>query len=223
MLDLIEEPEFRIHFSPAKGQRTFSPSTSPGSNSDATILSRRPLERSEEMNRCGIEGANAGSRPRGRASVKIRDVMTPDIEVVTPEDTLKTAVQLMADLDYDALPVSDDKQLLGVITSRDVAVQVVAKNQGASEITVGEAMSSDVLYCFENEPVNTVARKMSDWWVRRLPVVKQNKRLIGTVTLGDLAGLETTAPSEVEMSSQRLQATRPRRRIRRGRRVAVAA
>ena len=80
--------------------------------------------------------------------MKIRDVMTPDIEVVSPEDTLKTAVQLMADLDYDALPVSEDNHLIGVITSRDVAVQVVRKNQGAGEITVGEAMSPDVLYCF---------------------------------------------------------------------------
>jgi len=155
--------------------------------------------------------------------VKIRDVMTPDIEVVSPEDTLKTAVQLMADLDYDALPVSEDNHLIGVITSRDVAVQVVRKNQGAGEITVGEAMSPDVLYCFENEPVNTVVRKMSDWWVRRLPVVKQNKRLIGTVTLADLAASETSAPCEVEMSSQRLQAPRSNRPIRRGRRVAVAA
>jgi len=155
--------------------------------------------------------------------VKIRDVMTPDIEVVSPEDTLKTAVQLMADLDYDALPVSEDNHLIGVITSRDVAVQVVRKNQGAGEITVGEAMSPDVLYCFENEPVNTVVRKMSDWWVRRLPVVKQNKRLIGTVTLADLAASETSAPCEVEMSSQRLQAPRSNRPIRRGRRVAAAA
>ena len=155
--------------------------------------------------------------------MKIRDVMTPDIEVVTPEDTLKTAVQLMADLDYDALPVSEDNHLIGVITSRDVAVQVVRKNQGAGEITVSEAMSPDVLYCFENEPVNTVVRKMSDWWVRRLPVVKQNKRLIGTVTLADLAASETAGACEVEMSSQRLQAPRSTPQIRRGRRATVTA
>ena len=155
--------------------------------------------------------------------MKIRDVMTPDIQVVTPEDTLKIAVQLMADLDYDALPVSEDNHLIGVITSRDVAVQVVRKNQGAGEITVSEAMSPDVLYCFENEPVNTVVRKMSDWWVRRLPVVKQNKRLIGTVTLADLAASETAGACEVEMSSQRLQAPRSTPQIRRGRRATVTA
>src|SRR5215472_6051159 len=147
------------------------------------------------------------TQPRGRASVKIRDVMTPDIEVVTPDDTLKTAVQLIADLDCDALPVSEDDHLIGVITGRDIAVQVVAKNRDGHEITVREAMSPDVLYCFENEPINTVARKMSEWWVRRLPVVKQNKRLIGTVSLADITTQEVPH----------------KRRARRGRRVAVAA
>jgi len=155
--------------------------------------------------------------------VKIRDVMTPDIEVVTPDDTLKTAVQLIADLDCDALPVSEDDHLIGVITGRDIAVQVVAKNRAGHEITVREAMSPDVLYCFENEPIKAVARKMSEWWVRRLPVVKQNKRLIGTVSLADMAALEAPVPSEVEMYSQRLQNARSKRPIRRGRRVAVAA
>jgi CBS domain-containing protein len=155
--------------------------------------------------------------------VKIRDVMTPDVEVVTPDDTLKTAVQLIADLDCDALPVSEDDHLIGVITGRDIAVQVVAKNRAGHEITVREAMSPDVLYCFENEPINAVARKMSEWWVRRLPVVKQNKRLIGTVSLADMAALEAPVPSEVEMHSQRLQTARSKRPIRRGRRVAVAA
>jgi CBS domain-containing protein len=154
--------------------------------------------------------------------VRISDVMTPDIEMVTPDDTLKTAVQLMADLDVDALPVSEDNHLIGVITGRDVAAQVVAKNQSGDEITVREAMSPDVLYCFENEPINAVARKMSDWWVRRLPVVRENKRLIGTVSLADIAALKA-APWEVEMSSRRLQAARSKRRTRRGRRVAVAA
>ena len=140
--------------------------------------------------------------------MKIRDVMTPDIEVVSPEDTLKTAVQLMADLDYDALPVSEDNHLIGVITSRDVAVQVVRKNQGAGEITVGEAMSPDVLYCFENEPIGNIAQKMNDWWVRRLPVVNENNRLIGIVSLADVTSLQAAAPTTrvVGEPSQRLRA-----------------
>jgi hypothetical protein len=64
---------------------------------------------------------------------------------------------------------------------------------------------------------------MSEWWVRRLPVVKYNKRIIGTVSLADMAALEAAARCEVETSSQRLPAARSNRTIRRGRRVAVAA
>ena len=151
--------------------------------------------------------------------MKIRDVMTLDIEVVTPDDTLKAAVHLMADLDCDALPVTEDNHLIGVITGRDIATQIVAKSQDGEKITVREAMSPDVLYCFESEPINAVAQKMADWWVRRLPVVKQNKRLIGTVSLADIAG---PPPCEVEISSHRSQTARSEQRIWRHRRVIAA-
>ena len=154
--------------------------------------------------------------------MKIRDVMTPDIEVVTPDDTLQSAVQLMADLDCDALPVSEDNHLIGVVTGRDIASKVVAKSQDGEEIKVREAMSPDVIYCFENEPIKAVAQKMADWWVRRLPVVQQNKRLIGTVSLADIAALEPVPLCEVEISSHRLQTARSEQRIWRHRRVVAA-
>jgi CBS domain-containing protein len=118
--------------------------------------------------------------------MKIRDVMTPDIEVVTPDDTLITAAQLMADLDFEALPVSENNRLTGVITGRDIATRVVADGCDPKEVTVGRAMTRDALYCFENEPVGAVAQKMADWWVRRLPVVNQDKQLMGMVSLADV-------------------------------------
>ena len=122
----------------------------------------------------------------GRTSVKIRDVMTPDIEVVTPDDKLRTAARLMADLDFEALPVGEDNKLVGMITGRDIAVRIVAEGCDPEAITVCEAMSTDLLYCFESESAEAVSRKMGDWWVRRLPVVSQDKRLIGMVSLADL-------------------------------------
>jgi CBS domain-containing protein len=166
----------------------------------------------------------AGGRSRWEASVKIREVMTPDIEVVTPEDTLRTAVQLMADLDFDALPVSEDNRLIGTITGRDIAVRVVSQGQEGREITVRQAMSPDVLYCFENEPVNSVSQKMADWWVRRLPVVKQDKRVIGMVSLADLTALQAvTEKAKIRMLSHRSQAARSARQTRRARKTAAAA
>ena len=157
--------------------------------------------------------------------MKVRDVMTPDIEVLNPDDTLRTAVRLMADLDVGALPVSDNNNLVGTITGRDIAMCMVEKNRDAAEIAVAEAMSSDVLYCFENEPIGAVARKMSDWWVRRLPVVSHDKRPIGIVCLADVAALPSAAPAsrKIRGSSRPSQAARSQRRIRRHRGTAAAA
>jgi CBS domain-containing protein len=123
--------------------------------------------------------------------MKIRDVMTPDIDVVARDDTLTTALQLMADLDCEALPVSDNNRLAGVITGRDIGMRVVAEGCDPKQVTVGQAMTTDALYCFENEPVDSVAQKMSGWWVRRLPVVTWDKRLVGVVSLADMASPKT--------------------------------
>jgi len=122
--------------------------------------------------------------------MKVGDVMTPDIEVVAPGDTLKAAAQLMADLGCETLPVGEDNRLVGMITGCDIALQVVAEGRDPEKITVRQAMSADVLYCFENESAQIVSEKMGYWWVRRLPVVSADKRLLGTVSLGDLTPLK---------------------------------
>jgi|SRR5271155_840620 len=121
--------------------------------------------------------------------MKIADEMTPDLDTVSPSDTLRTAARLMADLDSGALPVGEDDRLVGTITGHDIALQVAAEGLDPARTTVGQAMSSDVLYCFESESVEEVSEKMRGWWVRRLPVVSRDKRLIGIVSLGDLTAL----------------------------------
>jgi CBS domain-containing protein len=121
--------------------------------------------------------------------MKVADVMTPDLETVSPSDTLRTAARLMAVVESGALPVGEDNRLIGTITGHDIAMHVAAEGLDPGKTTVGEAMSSDVLYCFESESVEEVSEKMRGWWVRRLPVVSRDKRLIGTVSLGDLTSL----------------------------------
>jgi CBS domain-containing protein len=156
--------------------------------------------------------------------MKIRDVMTPDIDMVRPDDTLTTAAQLMANLDVEALPVSENNCLTGVITGRDIATRVVADGCDPQEVTVGKAMTCDPLYCFENEPVNAVAQKMAEWWVRRLPVVSRDKRLIGTVSLADVTAPNTEPRArEVDMRSHGRQPARSARQTQRARGRAVAA
>ena len=115
--------------------------------------------------------------------MKVSDVMTPDVEVVNPDDTLKTAAQLMWNLDSAALPVGENDVLIGVITDRDITVRAVVEGRDPEKITVRQAMSSDVLYCFENENVADVSQKMDEWWVRRLPVVNQKNGSLGSCRL----------------------------------------
>ena len=123
--------------------------------------------------------------------MKIRDVMSLDVEMLRPNDTLQTAAQLMADLDAAVLPVGEDDRLIGMITDRDIAMRVAAEGRDPQQVTVSQAMSPDVFYCFEDESVEDVSDKMGGWWVRRMPVVNRDKCLIGTVSLGALTPLPT--------------------------------
>ena len=117
----------------------------------------------------------------------IRELMTPDVEVVRPDDTLRKAARMMADYDVGALPVGENQRLVGMITDRDIAVRGVAQGQDPDKATVRDALSARVLYCFEDQGVAEIARQMGDWQVRRLPVLNRDKCLVGIVSLGDLA------------------------------------
>ncbi len=152
--------------------------------------------------------------------MKVGNLMTPDIEVVAPRETLKAAAELMAELGCDALPVGEDNRLIGTITGYDIALRVVAQGQDPERITVREAMSADVLYCFANENARIVSQKMGGWWVRRLPVVGPDKRLLGTVSLGDLTPLKTAPRRKAKRVSRR---ARPQPVARRRNSVGTAA
>jgi CBS domain-containing protein len=155
--------------------------------------------------------------------MQIRDVMTPDIDVVTPADTLATAARLMAELDCEALPVAEENRLAGMVTGRDIGMRVVAEGGDPKKLTVGEAMTGDPLYCFENEPVQTVAEKMAEWWVRRLPVVNREKHLIGVVSFADLTGAEVASEAKARIHSRSPRQTRSVWQTRQVRKATFAA
>jgi CBS domain-containing protein len=118
--------------------------------------------------------------------MKIRDVMTKEVFVAGPAQSIREAARMMAQYDTGALPVGDDDRLLGVITDRDIAVRAVAQGRSL-DTPVREVMSREIMYCFEDEDVEHVTRNMGDIQVRRLPVVNRDKRLVGIVSLGDLS------------------------------------
>ncbi|MET3790608.1 CBS domain-containing protein [Aquamicrobium terrae] len=112
--------------------------------------------------------------------------MTRDVRFAGPEAKLRDVARAMASLDIGLLPVADDNRLVGMITDRDIAVRGVASGMGP-DTPVKDVMSTDVKYCFEDEEVASVLDNMGDIQVRRLPVLNREKRLVGIVSLGDLA------------------------------------
>ena len=121
--------------------------------------------------------------------MKVSKCMTRDVELVRPTQTIREAAQMMAELDAGALPVQQDDRLVGMITDRDIAVRAVAQGK-SPETPVQDVMSPELLYCFEDQEIEDVSRNMGEVKVRRLPVVNRDKRLVGIISIGDLARKE---------------------------------
>ena len=113
--------------------------------------------------------------------------MTKDVHVLSPEATIEEAAKKMKDLNVGVLPICADDRLMGTITDRDIILRVVAQSSDCKTTTVKEAMSSPIVYCFENQDVEEAARVMEVKQIRRLVVLNENKRLVGIFSLGDLA------------------------------------
>ncbi len=118
--------------------------------------------------------------------MKITEVMTPNPEVVTPDQPIQEAARRMLDADTGALPVGEDQRLIGMVTDRDITVRAVAEGRGP-ETPVREVMSEKLLFAWDDQDVDEVAMQMSDAQVRRMPILsRQEERLVGMVSIGDL-------------------------------------
>jgi CBS domain-containing protein len=118
--------------------------------------------------------------------MRVSNCMTQSVRIAGPDQTLQDAARAMANLDAGVLPVSENDRLVGMITDRDIAIRGIAEGKGP-DARIREVMSTDVKYCFDDEEAGDVLRNMSDLKVRRLPVVNRDKRLVGIISLGDLA------------------------------------
>jgi len=117
----------------------------------------------------------------------VSKIMSPDVKLVSPDDTLEKAAKLMAKLDIGVVPVGENDRLVGMITDRDIAVRAVAAGKSPKQAKVRDFMTPDIKFVYEDESIEDVARNMSSLQVRRLPVLSRDKRLVGIVSLGDLA------------------------------------
>jgi CBS domain-containing protein len=118
--------------------------------------------------------------------MRVSEAMTRNVRLCTPGAPIRDVARIMAEIDAGSVPVGENDRLIGMITDRDIAVRAVAEGKGPGT-PVREVMSEHVHYCFDDEEVEQVARNMGDVRVRRLPVVNREKRLVGILSLGDLA------------------------------------
>jgi CBS domain-containing protein len=118
--------------------------------------------------------------------MKVSDAMTPEVQLCTPDDTLRDAAQAMAALGVGLLPVTDNSRLVGMISDRDIAIRGIGMGRGP-EGRVGDVMTADVKYCYDDQDLDEVSANMGEIQVRRLPVLNRNKQLVGIIALGDIA------------------------------------
>jgi CBS domain-containing protein len=140
---------------------------------------------------------------------RVADVMTEEVQVIEPQETLRKAAQLMKRLDVGALPVCNGRRLLGMLTDRDIVVRGVAAGLDPDQGCVSDAMTQELLYCTPDEATEDVLQKMGDHQVRRLPVIDaSSKQLVGIVALADLALDEPHAvgPAVGEISEKNVSA-----------------
>ena len=133
----------------------------------------------------------------------VSEVMSRDVRMVNPDQTIREAAKLMAQIDAGALPVGEDDRLVGMITDRDIVVRAIGDGNGP-DTPIREVMSRDIKYCFEDEDVEDVSKNMADLQLRRLPVVDSDKRLVGIVAVSDIAGATQpeTAGNMIQSISQ---------------------
>ena len=112
----------------------------------------------------------------------ISEVMSKDVKIASPKQSIQDAARMMAEIDAGAIPVGEGDQLVGMITDRDIAVRAVAAGKPPNT-PIADVMSHEVKYCYESDNVDAVSANMADIQLRRLPVLNQQKRVVGIVSL----------------------------------------
>ena len=135
--------------------------------------------------------------------MKISEIMSRDVEVARPQDTIQAVARQMKTIDAGSIPVCDGQRLQGMVTDRDIVLRVVSEGR-SFDTPVTDVMSADIEYCYEDDDIAAAADKMAEVQVRRLPVLDRNQQLVGIVSLGDIAqqGKDKTTGQALEEISE---------------------
>jgi CBS domain-containing protein len=122
--------------------------------------------------------------------MKVSEVMCRDAQLIDANDTVQRAAEIMAQEGLGFLPVQEDDRLVGMITDRDIVIRCIAQGKDGNA-RVRDAMTRDVKYCFQQDDLDDVMENMAEIQVRRLPVLSEDKRLVGVISLADAARMHT--------------------------------
>lgn len=142
--------------------------------------------------------------------MKLSEIMSRNLQVVDPDCTLQEAAEMMRDLDIGGLPVCAGQRIEGFLTDRDIVVRALAEGKDPNSCTVSEVMSPHITWCYEDDTTKNAGKLMRDKRIRRLLVLNRDKKLVGIVSLGDLA-VETEEDTQqvLEGISEHTQAPQP--------------
>lgn len=138
----------------------------------------------------------------------VRDVMTPNPETVTQQDTIREVARIMKDTDTGVVPVVDGRKIVGLVTDRDIVVRGIAEGKDMANGSVSEVMTKSVRSVKEDAPVNEVLQMMSSAEIRRVPVVNGNDEIVGIVSIGDIAS-DSNNPGKVGKALENISEAPP--------------
>ena len=118
--------------------------------------------------------------------MKVRDLMHKGVEIMPPDTPITKLAKKMREMDIGAIPVGSHGELVGMVTDRDLAMRAIAADKDATKLTARDVMSKGIVYCRDSEGVEDAVRIMEQKQIRRLPVLDENKRLVGMLSLGDV-------------------------------------
>jgi CBS domain-containing protein len=119
--------------------------------------------------------------------MKVRDLMHTGVEWVAPTTPVPALAKLMRDSDVGAIPIGENDRLIGMVTDRDITVRAVANGRDVAKLTAADVMTKGVVYCRDFEDVDDAVRLMENKRIRRLPVINEQKRMVGMLSLGDIS------------------------------------
>ena len=132
--------------------------------------------------------------------MQVAQAMSNKVKIANPSQSIRDAARMMEQMDCGCLPVGENDRLVGMITDRDIALRAVAAGK-SSKTAIREIMTSDVKYCFEDQDLDEVTQNMAAIKVRRLPVLNHDKRLVGILSLGDIALTEAADSTASALSA----------------------